>query len=90
MPSESAQILNLLADRRIDVDEAERLLALVGGRDRFVTLAFCAIGVALAVSANLQPIHLDERLAAALRSFAGSAAFHQLQTYCIRMLGELP
>ena len=45
MQSERSQILALLAARRIDVADAERLLVLVGGRDRFLTLTLWAIFV---------------------------------------------
>jgi hypothetical protein len=98
MSSERSQVLALLAARRIDVDQAERLLALVGGRDRFLTLALWTIILLIAVSANLSQIPLGNGTLAALRSalqsviqsLNGSEAFHNLHTFLCRFLGELP
>jgi hypothetical protein len=94
MRSERSQILDLLAARRIDVSEAERLLALVGGKDRFLTLTLCTI-VATAISfIDLHQYRAGESLLAALQStlqsLTGSATFHHLQVFLIRLLGELP
>ena len=94
MPSERSQILSLLAARRIDLAEAERLLILVGGRERFLTLALWTVVTLAAASANLSQYHLGTSLLAvlhsALQSASGSDAYHYLHVFFIRLLGELP
>jgi hypothetical protein len=93
MSSERSQVLSLLATRRIDVAEAERLLVLIGGRDRFVTLFFWlalwTVAV-LAASSGGSQYHFGENLHAALQSVTGSDAFHHLHLFFCRLLGELP
>jgi hypothetical protein len=89
-----------LAARRIDLAEAERLLILVGGRDRFFTLVLTAVVVIAFVSANpslsgLSQFHLGARLYETLRSMLesvnGSEAFHQPSPFLFAdFLGELP
>jgi hypothetical protein len=99
MPSERSQILSLFAARRIDLAEAERLLILVGGRDRFFTLVLAAVVVIAVASANpsltgLSQVHLGARLYETLRSMFesvnGSEAFRNLHLFFCRLLGELP
>lgn len=94
MISERSQILALFAARRIDLAEAERLLVLVGGRDRFLTLALWAVAVLIGILANLAQPHLGDGiltgLHSALRSASGSDAVHHLHIFFIRLLGELP
>jgi hypothetical protein len=94
MQSERSQILALFAARRIDMTEAERLLILVSGRDRFLTLALCAVFAVAASSANLSQYRLGESflslLHSVLPSVTGSEAFHHLHLFFIRLLGELP
>jgi len=98
MRSERSQILALFAARRIDIFEAERLLALVGGRDRFLTLALWTFALLIASAANLSQAHFGDSLLAALhsvlqstfQSISGSEAFHHLHLFICRVLGELP
>jgi len=94
MPSERAQILALLATRRIDIAEAERLLALVGGRDRFLYFSLWTLLVLAATAVNPLQGHQGEGVLAALHSalqtVTGSAAFHHAHVFFYRLLGELP
>jgi hypothetical protein len=92
--SARSQILTLLANHRIDVAQAERLLAIVGGSERFLTLTLGTILVAVAATINLLPHHAGHNLYAALQStlqsVTASPAFHHLHLFFIRLLGELP
>jgi hypothetical protein len=94
MISERSQILALFAARRIDLAQAERLLVLVGGRDRFLTLALWTAALLIGTMANLAQFHLGDGILAglhsALRSASGSEAAHYLHVFFIRLLGELP
>jgi hypothetical protein len=94
MISERSQILALFAARRIDLAQTERLLLLVGGRDRFLTLVLWASALLIGILANLAQPHLGDGLLAglhsALRSACGSEAVHHLHVFIIRLLGELP
>jgi len=97
MPTERSQILTLLATHRIDVDEAERLLAAApaaGARDRFVAIVpWALVAIAVASIAPLQPhlgVSISNALDSALQSVTRSAAFHHLLVFCYRFLGELP
>jgi hypothetical protein len=103
MPSERSQILTLLEGRHIDVGEAERLLVLVGGRNRFLILArfmilaLCTLAFVIAAPAYLpgfSPLHLIESIQAVLcsafQSVTASEAFHHAHVFFIRLLGELP
>jgi len=94
MISERSQILALFAARRIDLAQAERLLVLVGGRDRFLTLALWTAALLMGALANLAQFHLGDGiltgLHSALRSASGSNAAHYLHVFFIRLLGELP
>jgi hypothetical protein len=93
MPSERTQILALFADGHIDMAQAERLLCLIGSRDRFLTLALAAMLLAAAVH-QLPLLQIAESLHtglhAAMQSVAVSQAFQQLQLFLNRFLGELP
>jgi hypothetical protein len=94
MISERSQILALFAARRIDLAQAERLLALVGGRDRFLTLALWMAALLIGIFANLAQFHFGDGLLtgvhSALRSASESEAIHHLHVFFIRLLGELP
>ena len=94
MPSECSQILALLAARRIDVGQAERLLAIVGSRDRFLFLILWSIVVMASMWINPLQGNLGQGLHAvlhsALQSVTGSAAFHHAHIFFYRFLGELP
>ena len=103
MISERSQILALFAARRIDLAQAERLLVLVGGRDRFLTLTLWMAALTLTLwmaalligaLANLSQLHFGDGLLtglhSALRSASGSEAVHHLHVFFIRLLGELP
>jgi hypothetical protein len=94
MISERSQILALFAARRIDRAQAERLLVLVGGRDRFLTLALWMAALLIGILANFSQFHLGDGiligLHSALRSASGSEAAHHLHVFFIRLLGELP
>jgi hypothetical protein len=94
MRSERSQILDLLAARRIDVAQAERLLILVGGRDRFLTFALASIVALAVVSADFSHGYLLSRLFAdvhsATESVTASEAYHHVHLFLYRLLGELP
>jgi hypothetical protein len=94
MISERSQILALFAARRIDLAQTERLLVLVGGRDRFLTLTLWAAALLIGTLANLTQFHLGDGiltgLHSSLRSASGSEAVHHLHVFFIRLLGELP
>jgi hypothetical protein len=103
MPSERSRILTLLEARHIDVGEAERLLILVGGQNRFLMLArflilaLWTIAIVIATPAHLPGfslLHLVESLQAVLcsafQSVTASEAFHYTHVFFIRLLGELP
>lgn len=94
MISERSQILALFAARRIDLAQAERLLVLVGGRDRFLTLTLWMAALLIGALANLSQLHFGDGLLtglhSALRSASGSEAVHHLHVFFIRLLGELP
>jgi len=92
--SARSQILTLLANHRIDVAQAERLLAIAGGRERFLTLTLNTVLLTVAATTNLLPHHTGQNLYAvlhlALQSVTASPAFHHLHLFFIRLLGELP
>ncbi|WP_263352277.1 hypothetical protein [Acidicapsa acidisoli] len=98
MPTERSQILTLLAAHRLDVAEAERLLAAAGTRERFfaVTLALTAWTLAAVTLTSITQLHphlssnLTNTFDSALQSITRSAAFHHLLAFCYRLLGELP
>jgi hypothetical protein len=94
MISERSQILALFAARRIDLAEAERLLVLVAGRDRFLALALWTAALLIGALTNLSQFHLGDGLLAglqsAVRAASGSEAVHHLHVFFIRLLGELP
>jgi hypothetical protein len=94
MISERSQILALFAARRIDLAEAERLLVLVGGRDRFLTLALWMAALLIGALASLSQFHFGDDLLtglhSALRAASGSEAVHHIHVFFIRLLGELP
>jgi len=89
MSSERSQILALFASGHIDMAQAERLLCLVGSRDRFLTLALAAMLFAAAAHQFPWP-QIAEGLHFAMQSAAASEAFQQLQLFLNRFLGELP
>ena len=94
MRSQRSQILAMLFSRRIGPAEAERLLAVVWSRDRFFFLALGTVFVLAAGSANPALYHLGQSVASALhatlQSVMRSDAFHHLQLFLHRLLGELP
>ena len=92
MQSERAQILTLLAARRIDVAEAERPLVLVGSRDRFFIMALWTTVAVVILSATQNHVgqNLYAVLHSTLQSVTGSDAFHNLHLFLYRVMGELP
>jgi hypothetical protein len=94
MRSERSQILAMLLSRRIDLAEAERLLAVVCSRDRFLFLALGTVFVLTVGAVNPAQYHMGESLSSALhstfQSVTGSETFHQLRIFMYRLLGELP
>lgn len=94
MSSARAQILTMLANHRIDVALAERLLSIAFGRERFVTLTLCMALVSATAAGNLLPPHAGEHLVSALYSVVQSAmetpAWHHFCLILNRLLGELP
>jgi hypothetical protein len=94
MPSERSQILTLLANRRIDIAQAERLLVLVGHKDRFLTLSLLALAFLVAATVHVPECQLAQSLLAGLNSglhsACGSEAVRHLHVFFCRALGELP
>lgn len=89
MASERSQILALFAAGRIDFVKAERLLCLVGGRNRFATLAPWVLLLLVAWD-RLPLLHATETARSALRSATRSEVFQHLQLFLNRFPGELP
>jgi hypothetical protein len=94
MSSERTQILTLFASGRIDLGETERLLSLVGHRDRFLTLAVGAVLLAVIAwnhAALYQTVDSAQvAIHSALQSRAGWEALQTIQVFFYRFLGELP
>ena len=89
MRSERMQILTMFDDRRIDLVEAERLLTLVGGRDRFLTWTLWAVVQVVVASFFPYNQHWNEALRAALHSAQSPEVLHHVQIFINRFLGEL-
>ena len=88
MRSQRSQILAMLFSRRIGPAEAERLLAVVWGRDRFFFLALGTVFVLAAGSANPALYHLGQSVASALHASqlpiaALSMAFRKVSIACV-------
>lgn len=89
MASERSQILTLFAAGRIDIAQAERLLCLVGGRDRFLALGFWLLLLVFARS-HFPLSRVTETARSAFQSAARSEIFQHLQLFLNRFPGELP
>lgn len=94
MQSAQTQILSLLADQRIEVADAERLLAIVCSRDRFLALLLGFAIAAVIATASVFHSHLGDPfyacLHSALQPITESEAFRNLHIFAVRILGELP
>jgi hypothetical protein len=94
MSSGRLHILTLLAQQRINVAEAERLLVLVAGRNWSIMLALWTAVVCILAPAAGSLAHLGHNFHTAvdsmLHTITASETFHCLRIFIRRFLGELP